>query len=267
MIKSVKILDPEYTPVEWWPKVFPEKREWEFVPGMNILWGKNGSGKTTLVKLLARMMHCEQGGVSTVTNTSVSALTNRRQDQRVDVEVEHDGTSAVYYDPTNAIGLMGGMSAFDYDFMDSGIMNATMHVSAGQMAMQRLHSSMSSYTPEITYKTVKSDWVEKLLAPSIKRGPQTLLMDEPDANLDWPTKLNLWTRLDLLAIEGRFQLIIATHSICALRLLKANVIEIPEEGYLKESTKAVTDAGFLSEEPITLDEILARRDLLGKDEK
>lgn len=274
MIKSVNITDPEVTPVEWWVKVFPEPRSWEFAPGMNVLWGKNGSGKTTLVKLLARLLHCEQGGVSTVTNQSISTLIGRdrfrdlsppKTATDIGVSIEHDGTSVVYFDPTNSVGLMGGMAAFDYDFGMTGMMNAMMKGSSGQLALHRLADVMERYTPEIQYKSrpeYASELVKELLKPSVEVGPRTLLMDEPDANLDWPTKLNWWTRLDVLALDGKFQIIVATHSICALRLAKANYIEIPEPGYLKESRDAVSNAGFLSTKPMTLAELMDRRILL-----
>lgn len=277
MIDYVKISDPESTPITWWKDVFPTPREWLFSPRMNILWGRNGSGKSTLLKLIARLLHCEQGGISTVTQHSIQELYGGKRFSRdkaftMGVEISHNGMAATYYDPTNAVGLVGGMAAFDYDFGMIGALNASLRVSSGETALWRLGNIMDRYTPEVVYKAKPhkedEELVASLLKASFEGGPRTILMDEPDANLDWPTKLDLWARLNILANHGKFQLIIATHSICALRLLHATYIEVPEPGYLAETRAVAIKAGFLSEEPTTDEQLRSQLlDLKARPEK
>ena len=74
MIEQLKVINVDEPPIEWWSKPFPRKRTFNFKPGINVLWGPNGSGKSTIIKALARLTHCEQGGVSTVTQHSVTDL-------------------------------------------------------------------------------------------------------------------------------------------------------------------------------------------------
>jgi len=260
MITKLQVTGPKHTPVEWWDKVFPKKKTWTFKEGVNILWGPNGSGKTTILKLLARMMHCDQGGISTVTHTSVGVLAGKHKwsdaKPKLGVKVEHDGKPVVFYDPHAQVGLDCGGSAFDWDFGMEGIQNAMMKGSSGELAMARFNSVMQRIGEEIEVKVPTKnpdDWTKLALGalqPAIEEGQRTILMDEPDANLDWRIKLMMWDWISgLRRKEGAapVQFIIATHSPMALRVKNAHYIEM-KKGYKSMAIGVLKIAGLWTDE-------------------
>jgi len=257
MIHKLLISDPERTPIEWWPKVdaFRGKSSFAFGPGLNVLWGPNGSGKSTLLRLLARLTHCEQGGVPKVTKTSLSEFRGRRSSDGHDllldgVALEADGQPVHFFDPTRAVGLLGG--GFDDDFFAEG-MQYSLHgrkTSSGQQVTQAfariLHSATTlSSVPWQAHKpaTADRDFATKWIVPEGSPGLRTVLLDEPDRSLSMTDQLELWKTL---AQQNRFQLIVATHSVFALHLLGATYHDV-QEGSLRSSRKAIHDwiAGFI----------------------
>ncbi len=253
MIASLEIIDPEDTPVKWWKDVpaLHEPRTIKFKPGVNILWGPNGSGKSTLLLALARLTHSDQGGTSVITKTSIKHLfdselrreTGPRHKLREGLKLAFDGQPVVYIDPNAHPGLIGGMAGFDYDFMDEigGSMGRN-HISSGQRAL----SSFQKKRPATIKK--KDVWdghedlpaIKKLLKATIKKGPLTTLMDEPEANFDWPNRLTFWD----VVMRSPHQHIIATHSPFALRLTKhVNLIEL-QPGYAEECREVLKISGL-----------------------
>ena len=212
MIHSVEIKLPTKTPVKWLGTVerFKEPCTVAFKPGLNILWGPNGCGKTTLLTLLARLFHCEQGGTSTITETSTDAIfSNGRYDRKQGeqhvvldgLDIRHDGKGVRFFDPSRARGLMAGGSAFDDDFFGDGLSNLVFKGSAGQTTLFRFEQILQEYletgsAPEIRAtihrEYVNEFWVERLdiihkfLRANSEPGPSTVLMDEPERSLSLP---------------------------------------------------------------------------------
>lgn len=251
MIRKLRILNPERTPIEWWPKVdaLRGKSSFEFGPGLNVLWGPNGSGKSTILRLIARLTHCEQGGVPKVTRTSLNELLGpRSQDghrQLADgAELDADGQPVHFFDPTRNVGLLGG--GFDDDFFAEG-MQHSIHgrkTSSGQQVTQAFARILhSAATLEGVARLAPNPDATKWLVPVGPPGPRTILLDEPDRSLSMVDQLELWKTL---ARQDRFQLIVSTHSIFALHLLGATYHDVLD-GSLRASRKAVCDwmAGFL----------------------
>ena len=258
MIQSLQILDPKTVPLRWWKEVFPRKRSFAFHEGINVLWGPNGSGKTTVLRLIGTLLHCHQGGISIITQESLRALFeyDRGKDIVPGVQIQHDGQTVMYFDPEHTIGLYGG--AFDYDFLRTGLDNCMTRESTGQGVARRLvtllQQAMAQPTPDdrLQDRHMNDVWTTRhnialgLLKGSIAPGPRTVLLDEPDGNLDWPARLVLWFNLQRLVDERKYQFIIATHSPFALRLQNAHWIEL-RKGYRKECLKVIKEAGLWSE--------------------
>ncbi len=235
MIKSLHISDPADTPVKWWNDVEALKRfdKFDFTPGGNILWGPNGIGKSSVILALARLTHCEQGGRSVVTSTSVDHFRRDRYDWKKEVRqgmrIDFDGQPVVYRDPHNNVGLIGGMAGFDHDFFTDAMTSIKRRkLSSGQQALDSFRIERPDKIKRRFRNTYLNEIAEKLdgmLEPTIEKGPETTLWDEPDANLDWP-RSDFWHMLT----TAPQQHIIATHSPFALRLEGANIIEL-QPGY------------------------------------
>ncbi len=260
MIHSLDIKSPKETPVKWLGDVssLKEPRKFEFKPGLNILWGRNASGKTTVLKLLARLFHCEQSGSPVVTQESISeifdigsALDKNPGKLLESVIVLHDGQGVRHFDPSHAVGLMGGGAAFDWAFGMEGISNAMFKGSAGQTTMFRFEQLMGSSlkegkVPEVQYRMKKShvnslwgdriELIEKFLASNAEKGPATIMLDEPERSFDIPLQALCWRFIR--ANAHRTQFLVASHSVFALNIPEAHYIEMVPD-YMAASQAAL----------------------------
>lgn len=252
MIHSVEVIDPECTPAEWWPKVpsplMVKGYTFKFKPGINILWGPNGSGKSTVIKSLARSFHCEESGFSVITEESIQTLfsgNTPKDKSRLDgLTLKHDGQAVRYYDPAMTVGLIGGMAAFDYNFMEDGVMNATMKASSGQTGLLRFKKILDSVRNGDPGKVVQKvsastngvwgkrlDIAKSMFVANAEKGGPTVLLDEPDRSLDIPNQRFLWALLRHHSPTTQF--IIASHGMFGIDIPGAHYIEmIP--GYLAD---------------------------------
>jgi energy-coupling factor transporter ATP-binding protein EcfA2 len=247
VIRSLEIKDPGSTPIGWLDKVeaLGKPQRFEFRPGLNVLWGRNGSGKTTIIKLLSRLLHCEQGGVPMVTEESIRTLFERSEllakhdmDFASAVSVDHDGQGVRHFDPSVAVGLMGGGASFDWDFGRKGIFNAMFKGSAGQVTMFRFEELMTGIVagkvPAVEWKMkasmVNDFWqarlkvAETFLSGHGDKGQPTVLLDEPERSYDVNTQVGLWRFLRATAPTTQY--IVASHCFFALQIPEAHYIEL-----------------------------------------
>lgn len=240
---------------------FKEHKSVEFEPGLNILWGGNGTGKSTILSIIARMLHCEQGGRTCVTKDSIQVVfevpntdPKSRHGERSNtlaagVFPVHDGQCVLHFDPGHAVGLAFGGAAFDWDFAGTGVANAMFRGSSGQVTMERCNEVLGTIVqPE---KWPKTEWkvslkndpciaqVENFLKGTLKTGQPTVLLDEPDRSLSMKLQAGLWTNL-AARYSKKVQIIAASHSPLALRLPGVNYIEMTP-GYLAECEKVLVD--------------------------
>lgn len=219
----------------------------DFTPGLNILWGRNGSGKSTILKLMARYFHAEQGGVSTVTQSSISQLIpgiNDNDTCLTGAEFEHDGKPVFFVDPGHAVGIVGGQ--LDDDFFMQGVGSIMSKASDGQMTNHRtvMILDQCKKTKEIKFMMDRDrvnvfwqeriDKIKKMLEPTGKPGPLTIMFDEPDRSLDFDAAEDVWGFLP--KVVKTCQVIVATHHWMALNVAGANYIEL-SPGYLEKCRK------------------------------
>lgn len=265
MIQSLSITADARVPVSWWNKAFTTAQAWEFKPGVNILWGPNGSGKSTILTLLARLHCCEHTGYSKVTELGFQTLFSGLkpgpdgQETPIGIEVQHDGQEVRCFNTSKAIGMEFGMAAFDFE-VDDPVGALMTRGSQGQLNVHRLgqvlrpklrskvewvHPPDPKYRPEPGERNVYREqqaWLQKYLKGTTKKSQPTVLLDEPDVGLDWPTKKMLWD-LMMLSSDQR-QYIVASHSIFAMNFPGAHFIEL-KPGYLDECRRVVKGIGLV----------------------
>lgn len=258
MIRSIHIHHPEKTHTPWMGKIpaMAQPRKFEFTPGLNILWGENGSGKSTLIKAMAQLLHCEQGGVPIMTQTSLSNLLGLFSFSNKEglkgfpssLTLDYDGQPVRSFDSSKEVGIMGG--SFDGDFMMQGVANTTSKASAGQTTMRRandlvgdiLERKMPVFERKISADRVNTVWQERIaiadefLKGSGEKGPLTVLMDEPERSFDFPNQVMMWRFIRSFSSEVQF--IVASHSFYALGIKEANYIEMAP-GYLAKAEKCL----------------------------
>lgn len=249
MIKSLHILAPEKSHIAWLssnpPAALAKPRKFDFGSGINIFVGQNGTGKSTVLKILAQAMHCEQGGRSVVTSSSINDLYLDHESGLEAYSIEHDGQAVFHFDSSHTVGLIGGMAGFDDDFLEDGFCNAMYKGSNGQTILNRLNGLLTDIlfdnSFEIEYRASlhkKGAKVRKFLKGTIEKGPRTILLDEPDRGLDLRMQRGLWRLFRDIVAEGRNQIIIASHSPFAFRIPEATYHEFGN-GYLDHTCNSI----------------------------
>lgn len=233
MIRSLKIVNIDATPVPWAPKakLLQGMTEFKFENGLNIVWGENGTGKSTLISIMARLLHCEQGGKQKVTAESTRNLGRVYPRGAV---LDHDGSPVSYVCPDKTPGLIGG--TFDYDFLEKGVWNCQFHGSHGETTvfrineaiMQAIDASKFAQSPEVecpTHGNFLGD-IRAALKGTGERERPTVLLDEPDMSLDMFKSAKLW---DILSFASKScQVIVVTHNALALNIPGAHYVEVDD---------------------------------------
>ena len=229
--------------VPWWGKcpAWRDRTSFTFNPGLTLICGPNGTGKTALFKMLARLLLAEQGGKTAITE---DCLGDTRNYKLGDIQLDHDGQGVWHLDLTHTPGLVGGMAAFDFAFMEEAMLGVETHrSSAGQGTLMRLGGMVKAMTearaPEVQnqLRGEVPERIRTMLAGSGEKGPPTFLLDEPDRNLDSVNQVALWTGLRRLSKQC--QIIVISHNILPLIALpKAQILETTP-GYVDRARSAM----------------------------
>ena len=102
---------------------------------------------------------------------------------------------------------MGG--GFDDDFTMAGVQNTMFKGSAGQTTMVRLDALLGGIitgtVPKVEHRVKAGDRVKAanhFLKGSGKKGPPTILLDEPERSFDLPTQVMLWKLIRSFSAAG-----------------------------------------------------------------
>lgn len=205
MLKRIKITDNQKTSLNYLSEVFQNGTEFNFKPGINILIGGNGCGKSTLLKLIYNLTLCTRTHSSRVPS-DILVLSDLFEDNNLldGAIVEHDYRSVVFrllpsieVEGNNVMSSIETFSAKYYQYSNS--------VGESMLdAVSLLFKVMFEDTTDYVFPIKKlkelsenstSTWrtrIESLLSyyekNACKVTPEdfeyTVLMDEPDRNLD-----------------------------------------------------------------------------------
>ena len=192
MVYSVEIKDRRNTPVKYLSdvKTFRNGRRFTFKPGVNIIIGENGSGKSTLMKLIESYLMvdkecCDKG----LYNKNINKLFGWH-------EKFLDGASVVADYKRNVFRLCH-LSEKDgdnimSDFNSFGTFFTQKHASTGEsvnISLCRLFDQMFGKDVKAAFDynqfhELYPQYVEYVESNRKEGDEWTVLMDEPDRNLD-----------------------------------------------------------------------------------
>lgn len=194
MITEVYIRDNENTPIRYLSKLdkFKNGTKYEFKEGVNVIVGENGSGKTTLLNLIRAYLliddkECDKGIYNSNINKLFRTYNEEKMLDGVDVYADYE---------RNTFRLCHASEISDdgvaKDFNSFGTYMAQKHSSTGEsvkIALNSLFKMMFSANAKLKYDYGKLGdmypmYVEYVSKHKIKGNEWTILMDEPDRNLD-----------------------------------------------------------------------------------
>jgi molybdate transport system ATP-binding protein len=183
------------------------------LPLQNItaLYGPSGAGKTTLLKIIAGLIHPEQGFIE------------------VNGEVWLDTTKNINLPPQKRnIGfIFQGYALFPNMTVKQNLLYA-----AGKNADEALIKHLLSLTGLTAFASHKPETLSggqkqrAALARALIRKPSLLLLDEPLSALDNETRIQLQQELLQLHSEYRFSALLVSHDVAEVYYLANHVLAI-----------------------------------------
>ena len=223
----------------------------KFTPGINILFGPNGCGKSTIIKTLKAYCGIQKGGWTQINDPTMIGTTSTALG--FPMAYAKFAPGECYAD----VGWTGNPTFFnDGDIKvsetfffqnvgqsEDGIttekeqMDALMKKpSSGQYRIDRLNKVLNLITkpplvekiPDKISRVGNESFAkrEKAYWQSLgQKGPFTILLDEPERSLSLPKQRQLLCEAIPKQMKG-LQVIIATHSVFALQIPNANIIDM-----------------------------------------
>lgn len=251
MVEKIVIRDNKKSPVRYISEIpiFKNGKVFEFKPGVNVIVGKKGCGKTTLMKLIESYLlvdktECSKG----MFNSNINRLFGLGREMRDGVDVYADYKKNVFRlchasEKTND-DSMKNFDAFTEFFTQIKSSTGEGIVVALNSMFKRMFSDGANLM--FDFDKVGRDDHYKEYGSYVKKhrvtdhDEWTILMDEPDRNLDIENMENI---LNILSFhKPRTQVIVVVHNpllICALSKNKdVHMIELTR-GYISKVKKLV----------------------------
>lgn len=265
MITSIKITDNNRTPFRYLPDVdaFKNDTEYKFIPGVNVIIGRNGCGKSTLLNLIAMYTFCTDTMSSAVPNVALSFPCIWDDKDRVfdGIEIHADYVGKVFrmlpHMEMKKDDILGNMENF------TSYVNGT-DCSSGEKGIVALNSLFKSMFSTKDYafpiaelrersKGYSEMWRRKIdnLIQYYKKNhikvdkesfEYTVLMDEPDRNLDVQNIMEVYEVLSFH--KPQTQIIAVIHNPALIyKLSKLDCVNFVEmtKGYLNEILNFIKD--------------------------
>lgn len=167
------------------------------------LLGPNGCGKTTLLKLMAGVLHPQQGSI-TFDGRAMAGIPRRELARHV----------AVVPQETHP--------AFDYSVLEMVLMGRHPHLGAFQLegpadlaiAYDALTATGTAHLAGRSYMSLSGGEKQRVvIASALAQQPDVLLLDEPTASLDLAYQLEVAALLTRLNRERGVTVVLATHDL------------------------------------------------------
>lgn len=257
MITSIKITDNQRTAFHYLPDIpaFKNGSEFIFRPGVNVIIGENGSGKSTLLNLIAKYTLCEED-MSSKMPSSALAFPNVFDDDKVmdGIAIHSDYIGKVFHFLPHV--EMKNDSILS-SFQNFGLYGAGLSSSSGEKGIIAINYLFDFMFHQDDYafpiKRLKeigeesnpfwADRIKNLVAYyannriEITEGDfeYTVLMDEPDRNLDIENIMQVYNILSFH--KPQTQIIAVVHNPALIyKLSKLDCVHFVEmtEGYLEK---------------------------------
>jgi energy-coupling factor transporter ATP-binding protein EcfA2 len=230
-------------------------KRFTFNKGINILFGPNGCGKSTILKTMKA--YCGiQGGGWTYINDPMRLASNNfpfaylgLTPSRCEADIGWDGTPSFFND--GDIKVSDTFFYMNEKSSDDGITSEAEQLdmlaekpSSGQYRIKKVNRvfNLIRDVPGISENDIPNGYNHTGCSNEIKywkslgqKGPQTILLDEPERALSISLQKKLFT--EILPKFTDLQVIIATHSIFCLNMKDVNYIEF-EPNYINECRDA-----------------------------
>jgi iron complex transport system ATP-binding protein len=167
-----------------------------------ILTGVNGCGKSTLLKTIANLIPPISGSIM-ITRSQLAHL-NARESSRL---IAFASTNRINEDYIK-VHEMVAFGRFPFGPKKWNDMQSDLHV---QEAIKRMNIGHIAHK----YLNTISDgeWQKANVSRVLAQDTPIILMDEPTAFLDYPSKIQLFKDLREIAVQQKKVIIISTHDI------------------------------------------------------
>lgn len=257
MITSIDITDNRRTPFHYLPDVpaFKNGSEFVFRPGVNVIVGENGSGKSTLLDVIAKYMFCEDSMGSELPRTVIEFPKIFDDDKLLDgIAIHADYIGKVFHFLPHVEMKNDTILS---SFQNFGLYGAGLSSSSGEKGIVAINYLFDFMFHQDDYafpiKRLKetgegsnpfwADRIKNLVAYYANNRVEiteddfeyTVLMDEPDRNLDIENIMHVYGFLSFH--KPQTQIIAVVHNPALIyKLSKLDCVHFVEmtEGYLKK---------------------------------
>ena len=195
MVTKVVVNNNKNTPIEYLSglKAFRNGKEYEFKPGVNIIVGENGCGKTTLLNLIRKYLlvdlsECSVGVFNTNINDIFFCLGDKHMYDGVGVYADYQRNT---FRLCHTGERIHNEDVFENDHSIAEFFGQR-EASTGEgvlVAIQSLFARMYSKDAKLTFDYLQlgdnyPQYMQYIHDHLIEGDEWTILMDEPDRNLD-----------------------------------------------------------------------------------